>query len=51
MIKKEEAPADSDLPEGEGSSQNEPMEPTGEEPGDNRVGSSSQQESSTKAAE
>lgn len=51
VIKKEEASADSDLPEGEGSSQTEPMEPTGEEPGDNRVGSSSQQESSTKAAE
>lgn len=52
LIKKEEAPADADLPEGEGSSQSEPMEHTGEEPGDNRVGSSSQQESSTnKAAE
>lgn len=51
VIKKEEAPADADLPEGEGSSQIEAMEHTGEEPGDNRVGSSSQQETSTKAVE
>lgn len=51
VIQKEEAPADADLPEGEGSSQIEPMEQAGEEPGDNRVGSSSQQEASSKAGE